>query len=130
MPRGVKTIKHKYYFKYGWSKGMYSYGYRIVSLYVDGKKVAMSVGVGFDQHGSCLGQFLTKNYQDRLKKLPANYGSLDTNEGYYGLVHYQSNPYNRVHKSNGNTKTFVDGMCGQSSVFEIASAIGVVLEPV
>lgn len=122
-----QTMKHNYYFTYGRSRGQDSYGYNIVSLYVDGVKVAMSVGVGFDQHGSCFGQWLTKTYNERLVKLPANYGSMDNNKGFYGLVHYENNTYNRLHKSTPQTKTSCDGMCGRGSMFSIMQAIGVEL---
>ena len=120
----MKTVNtHKIYFTYGTSRGQDSYGYNIVSLYVDGVKVAMSVGVGFDQHGDCLGRWLTKTYNNRLKELPANYGSLDNNKGFYGLCHYDGT--SRTHRATKNSKTSVDGMCGVSSVSAIMREIGV-----
>lgn len=119
-------MKHNYYFKYGVSKGQDSYGYNIVSLYVDGVKVAMSIGSGFDQHGSCLGNWLTNTYNIRLIKLPANYGSTDNKKGFYGLVHSENKTYKRLHKSKtSQTKTYCDGACGQSSMFAIMHAIGI-----
>jgi len=123
-------------FKHGTSRGRDSYGYNIVSLYVDGIKVAMTVGVGYDQRGTVLGQWLTKTFNDKLRKLPANYGSLDDNEGFYGLCHYHRDVhgFHRIHKitkdSANKTTTHVDGMCGQSSVYRIMNKIGIKVKEV
>ena len=134
MAYRYKEVTMKTYniqFKSGTSRGRDSYGYNIVSLYVDCIKVAMTVGVGYDMRGTVLGQWLTKNFQDKLRKLPANYGSLDNNEGFYGLCHYHRLPhgFEQVHKvtkeNANNTQTCVDGMCGRSAVYRIMAKIGV-----
>lgn len=112
-------------FKYGVSRGQNSYGYRIVSLLVNGKKEYSTCGGGYDMRGTVFGQYLMK-YKDRLEKLPAHYGSLDANIGFYGLVH--SEGMKRVHKATKTSHTFLDGACGMSEMLKIAKTIGLEVE--
>ncbi len=114
-------------FKYGVSKGQNTYGYRIVSLYVNGEKKYSANGGGYDMRGCVFGHYLNDKYKDRLKTLPANYGSLDNNEGYYGLCHYEDNN-KQQHHATEISKTFVNGMCGMSKMVQIAQAIGLEIE--
>lgn len=76
--------------------------------------------------GAVLGMWLTKEYQAEISRLPANYGSMDKREGFYGLVHSEKGvTYGTLHTGTAKSKSYVDGMCGQSSVARIAAAIGV-----
>lgn len=112
--------------KYGVSRGRNTYGYRIISLYVNGKKAHSCNGGGYSMDGTVLGQYLGSNFKEKLKTLRANYGSLDDGTGYYGLV---------FHKGTERLKEYVDGAevwcsgaCGWSAMVRIAEAIGVKIE--
>jgi hypothetical protein len=53
-------------FKYGTSRGRDTYGYNLVSLYVDGKRVSRQCGGGYDMQGAALGQWITEQFQTEL----------------------------------------------------------------
>ena len=116
--------------KYGVSRGQYTYGYTLVSLYVNGDKVAKTGGGGYDMKGSVLGQFITQNFQDELKSFTANYGSHDNTpreSSYYGLTFYSKDykPHNNY--QDGDSVSF-DGACGFSECQKILGALGYKLE--
>jgi hypothetical protein len=121
-------------FKYTTSKGRNTYGYNIVTLYANGKRVARTCGGGYDMRGTCLGEYIQNNYLERLKTLRANYGSLDDDTGYYGLSFWkQGNKSTRIE----NLKSYedgsiisLDGACGERSMQTIAEAIGLSLQQV
>lgn len=118
-------------FKFGISKGVDTHGYRIVSLYVDGKKAFSTTGGGYDMKGTVFGDWLKKHYTDRLATLPANYGSEDENEGFYGLKHYSISPKFKYHHrviEGLYTISTVDGACGLDSMIRIAKAISLEVE--
>ena len=90
--------------------------------------LASAGGGGYDKKGTCFGKFLNTYFGEELKKLTANSGSLDTPTGFYGLIHY--NPKAKSHKrrylkrATKDTKTYVDGGCGFSSMERILNKIG------
>ena len=92
------------------------------------EKIASAGGYGYDKKGTCFGQFLNIYFGEELKKLTANSGSGDTPTGFYGLTHY--NPTAKSHKRRylkrapKDTKTYVDGACGFSSMQRILNKIG------
>jgi hypothetical protein len=51
------------------SRGRDTYGYNIVSLYVNGKKVTACNGGGYDMQGTSLGNYIAAKYADRLRAL-------------------------------------------------------------
>ncbi len=51
------------------SRGRDTYGYNVVTLRADGRKVARCNGGGYDMQGTCLGSFLESAYADRLRAL-------------------------------------------------------------
>ena len=111
-------------FKRTVSRGRDTYGYNIVSLYVDGNKVSSCNGGGYDMKGTALGDYITDTFQDKLRKLPSNYGSSDNKEGFYGLAFYNSKTKKRQHRWSKNVKrAYIDGACGMSSVEKIMKAI-------
>ena len=96
-------------FKYGTSRGRDTYGYNLVTLRVDGRKVAQECGGGYDMQGAALGTYITEAYQDALKTLdPAKF---------YGLREWDG-------------KMRIDGACGMSSVERIISALGLQLSKI
>jgi len=94
-------------FTYRTSRGKDTYGYNLVSLYVDGKKVAKECGGGYDMSGSCLGTWITDNFQDQLK-------GLDMSQ-FYGMREWKG-------------KIICDGGCGFESMKRILTALGYSLE--
>ena len=53
-------------FGYGISRGRDTEGYNIVSLWVNGSKVASTCGGGYDMQGTVLGDWLGKTFQSQL----------------------------------------------------------------
>jgi hypothetical protein len=74
--------------------------------------------------GTVLGEYITGEYNDRLKTLTANYGSLDNTKGYYGLSFYSKKDNKRHNTYQEGDSVHVDGACGSSAVQRIADAIG------
>ena len=107
------------------SRGRDSYDYNICSLWQRGQKVASCNGGGYDMIGTVFAQWLCNNYMDRLEKLP----KFITIRGYktelYGLSHYDSKRHKYLKRKGKNTRTYVDGACGISSVERIAKAAGI-----
>jgi hypothetical protein len=101
-------------FKYSTSKAKSSYGYNVITLYVNGEKVARHCGGGYDMFSSVIGDWMTKQFNEELKKLPS--------KEHYGVFHYDKEINKRVPHSGANTETFVDGACGTST--DILTAIG------
>ena len=96
------------------------------------EKLASAGGYGYDKKGTCLGKLLNTYFEEELKKLTANSGSLDTPSGFYGLTHYNPNAKNHKRRylknATKNTKTYVDGACGFSTMTNILNKIGFDLE--
>lgn len=130
-------------FKYGISRGQNTYGYRLVSLYLDGIKVAKTGGGGYDMKGAVLGQWINSNFGHELQELAKeqiaeaqkeldNYmatGGIpdkglsyynDRGAGIYGLIV-------SGHKIFGGIAR-VNGMCGFSVCEEILKRLGYELE--
>ena len=100
-------MKYSLEFKWTISRGRDTYGYNICSLYVNGKKVSSCNGGGYDMSGSCIGDWMEKNFQNEMKKLNPN--------EYYGMMIFDN-------------KVVVDGACGFSSMERILEALGWQLE--
>ena len=116
-------------FKWTVSRGRETYGYNIVSLYVDDVKVSSCNGGGYDMQGTVLGEWVMDNFQDKIRKLPSNYGSGDNKKGFYGLSFYNSKTKKTQHRWSKNVKrAYIDGACGQSEVEKIMKAIGLKLK--
>jgi hypothetical protein len=123
-------------FKVTTSKGRYTYGYTIVSLYVNGVKSFSTCGGGYDMSGTVLAQYVQANFKDRLKKLTSNHGSLDDGTGYYGLTFTRINKdtqrheYVKNYEEGTRTNIHLDGACGWNSITRIMEAIGLQVEKV
>lgn len=65
------TGLQQFYLEFKWtvSRGRDTYGYNICTLYVDGERVARCNGGGYDMEGTVFGNFLARNYADRLRAL-------------------------------------------------------------
>lgn len=140
-------MDHKLVFKWGVSRGRDTYGYTICSLYVDGNKVAMCNGGGYDMMGTVLGYWVASKFHDELLKL---------NTPFYGLSYHDPNfnpgkveidgetveqrekngksmgleRYQQFYKASSDVPTerhiipLIDGACGFSSVTHILNKIG------
>ncbi len=51
------------------SRGRDTYGYNVVTLYVDGEKAARCNGGGYDMEGTVIGTFIARAFADRLNAL-------------------------------------------------------------
>lgn len=118
------------HFKWTVSKGRETFGYNIVTLYVDGDKVASCNGGGYDMEGTVFAEWLQNAFQKELMNIAneANtkylitkddkHNRLSDNGTYYGMSYYS---YEDKPKKN---KVILDGACGMSSMERIAEAIG------
>ncbi len=116
-------------FKWSVSRGRDTYGYNICSLWIDRYKVSSCNGGGYDMKGTALGNWMEEEFQPKLRKLPANYGSGDNLKGFYGLSFYNSTTGKRQHRFSKNVVgAHLGGACGFSSMERILNAIGCKLE--
>lgn len=118
-------------FKWTVSKGKDTYGYNIVSLYVDGSKVDSCNGGGYDMQGCVLGSWLTKEFQDKLMMIQSQAYNIHTQgddmqwshekneKGIYGL--------SLLRPKRLKPHITIDGACGQRSVEKIAEQCGLTL---
>ena len=137
-------------FKWGTSRARDTYGYSICTLYVDGKRVAICNGGGYDMKGTCLGDYIASHFPDDLRKLKVEFYGLTFHDPNFkpgeqiiegetisereesgkslGLERYQA-----FHSSSSRLPTkrhtipLIDGACGFLSVERIANAIGLKL---
>lgn len=75
--------KYLLHFKWTVSKARDSYGYNICTLYVNDNKVSRCNGGGYDMKGTCLGDFIAKEFEKEL------YETVE--EPFYGLSFHNPN---------------------------------------
>jgi len=110
----MKTLE----IKWTVSKGRNTYGYNICSLYENGTKQTSCNGGGYDMQGTCLGEWINKNYKDRLCKLYS--------PNFYGLKFIKktkTGKYIYLKRYTKDCEIVLDGACGESSMLKIARAI-------
>lgn len=138
-------------FRWTTSRARDTYGYNIVTLYVDGRKVSSCNGGGYDMQGTALADWIGREYAARLVTLKEPFYGLTFRDPKYnpgkavvengetveqreakgksiGLERYQafrsaSNPL----PTDRHTVPLIDGACGLSSVERIMKAIGLTL---
>ena len=144
-------IKNVLKFKWTVSRARDTYGYNICTLYVDGTKATRCNGGGYDMEGTCLGDWIAKEFKNELMKLNTEFYGLTYHDPNYdpgkaeiggqtveerekegksvGLERYQAF-YSASSKvpSDKHTVPLIDGACGMSSVERIINAIGYQLE--
>jgi len=139
----METVKERYNLKFKWtvSKAVNTYGYNICSLFVNGQKVSSCNGGGYDMQGTCLGEWIEREFKDELLQLK---------EKFYGLTFHNPNwqPPKEIIKKEEEGKSFgleriqdfykqssdlptekhtipvIDGACGVNSVEKILKAVG------
>jgi hypothetical protein len=130
------------HFKWTVSRGRDTYGYNIVTLYVDGEKKGRCNGGGYDMQGTAFAQWLASDYQAELQELfKDEIAQLKTaldekysyEDGKKGKVYYSSNKSfygNDIYYRPSDSKVWVslDGACGFSSIETIANHIGITLK--
>lgn len=99
-------------FKWSVSRGRDTYGYNIVTLRLNSKKVSSCNGGGYDMTGACLGNWITYAFKDELSKF--KFDEKGKSE-FYGLNKYDNNIY-------------CDGACGFSSMEAILKELGYYLK--
>ena len=134
-------------FKWTVSRAQDTYGYNVMTLYVDGEKKARCNGGGYDMKGRVLGNWVASRFREELLKLkPEFYGLTFHDPNYdpgkeviegqtvedrekegksFGLERYQSF-YSASSKipTERHTIPSINGACGFSSVERILKAIG------
>lgn len=92
-------------FRWGVSRGYETAGYNVCSCLIDGEKVGMCKGGGYDMQGTAFSEFLNNAYSQELKKL------YDSGFREYGLECYRD-------------RVYVDGGCGLNEMIRIFKALG------
>jgi len=121
------------HFRWTISRGRDTEGYNICTLYANGKKAAHCNGGGYDMRGTCLADWLASECPGGIKRLPANYGSSDYDNGYYGgyygLHHRNTKTGKRQRRNTGpHCQTTLDGACGWESISRIMDRLGYQLQ--
>lgn len=120
-------------FKYGVSRGRDTYGYNIVSLWVNGVKASSVNGGGYDMQGAALGNWVTKQFQSELLAIAARAHRVvmvDENGKWAGKQEHRDGNYlygmtsARIEGSGQFRSVSIDGACGIESVRKILNAIG------
>ena len=139
----METLKDRYNLKFKWtvSKAVNTYGYNICSLFVNGQKVSSCNGGGYDMQGTCLGDWIEREFENELLQLK---------DKFYGLTFHNPNwqPSKEIIKKEEEGKSFgleryqdfykqssdlptekhtipvIDGACGVNSVEKILKAVG------
>lgn len=132
----MTTIKNLH-FKWTISRGSNTSGQNICTLWVDGNRVARTLGGGFDMEGTVLGEWLQKEYQCELHNLMVangirrmpNYNSYETGKGtvycyalpeFHGMTYYVG--------PDQSSWIILDGGFGFPAMEIIAEAIGIKLK--
>jgi len=124
-------------FKWTVSRGQYTYGYNICTMYLhrrngDKVKVSSCNGGGYDMKGTALGNWAEKWFSDDLKKLTSSTGSLtkwNTRGTFYGLNFYD--PKRKQYRKSWRPgySLYLDGACGFNEMCAILHALGLNLYP-
>ncbi len=120
IPRDGMTIR----ITAGTSRGRDTYGYAVVSLRADDRRVATCNGGGYDMAGTVLGAFITDAFPDELRAL-ANAGRFDgdPNRGTRSDYLYGARVY-RDGTGDKPARVHLDGGCGFRSMESILEACG------
>ena len=139
----MEILKDRYNlkFKCSVSKAVNTYGYNICSLFVNGQKVSSCNGGNYDMQGTCLGDWIEREFENELLQLK---------DKFYGLTFHNPNwqPPEEIIKKEEEGKSFgleryqdfykqssdlptekhtipvIDGACGVNSVEKILKAVG------
>ena len=133
----------KYNLKFKWttSKAQDTYGYNICTLLVDSQKVSRCNGGGYDMKGTCLGDWVAKEFKKDLLKFKQDFYGLTFHNPNWkpseeiikrekegkslGLERYQDF-YKQSSKlpTEKHTIPQINGACGFSSVEKILNHLG------
>lgn len=109
---------------YGTSRGRDTYGYTLVQLFENGRKVTSTCGGGYDMRGTVCANWLEKTYQDTLRNLLRHKTHYIHREGKsYETRNGRDNFYGSTLHTETNAIS-LDGGCGFESIRQIAKAIG------
>ena len=98
------------------SRGAETYGWNICTLRIDGRRVASCKGGGYDMRGTCLADWIKKQFPDELRRLsPAEY---------YGLSFWDPRAKKRRKHFRPGYIVGLDGGCGWNSMERILNAFG------
>jgi hypothetical protein len=127
-------MRYSLHFKYGTSRARDTYGYNLVTLYVDGAKVARECGGGYDMQGAALGQWVQNAFQSELIAMSDRVASEFPRVGgeYAGRARHYSREerpgqlygMSLITEDGKPSKVSIDGACGWSSVRAILDALG------
>lgn len=115
--------------RYGTSRGQDTYGYTTCTLTVDGRgRRASCCGGGYSLIGTCLGEWLQRDFADQLKALDLGRlakSGIDT----YGLSFWDRGRRRDLSRWKEGAALHVQGACGEQSMENILRALGYDLIP-
>lgn len=95
-------------------------------IYVNGDiaRKCTAGGCGYDRNTTAIANWLMTlpEVQERITHKLANSGSMDKPTGFYGLSHCNSKTRKFQKRASKNTRSYIDGGCGQSSIFRLMKA--------
>lgn len=110
-------------FKATTSKAKETFGWNVITLTADNKRVAREVGGGYDMFGSALGAWMEAEFETQLKKLHSN--------KFYGVFFWNTKTRKRQATWTGDhVRMSVDGGCGWESMLNILHHFNVRLQKV
>lgn len=110
--------------RWGISRGKDTYGYTTCTLTVDGRgRRASCSGGGYSLIGTCLGEWLQRDFSDQLQKL--NLGRLEkAGISLYGLSFWDQSRRRDLPRWKEGAALHVQGACGEQSMENILRALG------
>ena len=96
-------------FKWTVSRGQDTYGYNIVSLWINRQKVSSCNGGGYDMQGPAIAEWMKQEFSEKLKKLT----------GFYGLSFYNTKRKKLQKTWSKDCNVHLDGACGFSCMERI-----------
>ena len=98
------------------SRGRETYGYNIISLYLNGVKESSCMHGGYDMAGTCLGMYMKDTYADDLQKVNC--------KDLYGFQHINTKTHRPQRRGSKNSYVSLDGGCGWNCMTEVLGRLG------
>ena len=112
---------HSLDIKWTTSRGRDTYGWNICTLTDDRGARFRTMGGGYDMTSAVLGDWIAEKYQDRLYRMRWYAATTINNRG---MVTHNDNSKALYGMTLNRDSVTLDGRCGESSMRQIASAIG------
>lgn len=111
-------------FRWSTSRNPKTYGYNVLTLRMNGEKIASCNGGGYNMTVTCLGEFIAKKFPEELKKLKPKESR--------GLSFYKPSEkgYRSLKKYAPGVRIAIDEACVKNSMIIVLNKIGFNFVPV